>query len=250
MQDLAASMMETADSARQANRLAESASAAAQQGGSVVHRLVATLETVRRSAARLDQLGEDIEIACGRAGSLALGTAVEAAQYGPQAQAFAQVACEVRALAGRAVADAREARELAQATVAAIEGGTATALDAGSSMADLASSVQEVGDIVNRIGCASAARAENLAGVNQAIVRMDELTQQGTRMVEDAAMAARTLQQQALSLSQAVASFRLDEAVQAPELQHEEGAAEALNKRPGSPRHPYLRLASSRRGKD
>ena len=80
---------------------------------------------------------------------------------------------------------------------------------------------------------------------------MDELTQQGTRMVEEAAMAARTLQQQALSLSQAVAAFRLDEAVQAaPAPVNEDGAAGAPDKRPGSPGHPYLRLASSRRGKD
>jgi methyl-accepting chemotaxis protein len=249
MEDLAASMMETADSARLANRLTEAASSAAQQGGSVVHRLVATLENVRRSAARLDEIGETIETACSRAGALALNAAVEAAQTGPQAWTFAQAACEVRALAGRAVAGAREARELAREAMATIEGGTATALDAGSSMADLASSVQEVGDIVNRIGCASAARAENLAGVNQAIVRMDELTQQGTRMVEDAAIAARTLQQQALSLSQAVAAFRLDEAVQAPaEAEQEDRAAGAPVKRPGGPgQHPYLRLASSRR---
>jgi methyl-accepting chemotaxis protein len=251
MQDLASAMKETADSARQANRLAEAASSAAQQGGNVVHRLVATLESVRRSATRLDEIGESIEIACARAGSLALGAAVEAAQSGPQAWNFAQSACEVRALAGRAAAGAREARELAREAVAAIEGGTGIALDAGASMAMLTSSVQEVGDIVNRIGSASAARAENLAGVNQAIVRMDELTQQGTRMVEDAAMAARSLQAQALSLSQAVAAFRLDEAVQAPpEAVNEDGAAGTLDKRPGSPGHPYLRLASSRRGKD
>jgi methyl-accepting chemotaxis protein len=251
MQDLASTMMETADSARQANRLAEAASSAAQQGGDVVHRLVATLENVRRCATRLDEIGESIEIACARAGSLALGAAVEAAQSGPQEWRFAQAACEVRALAGRAVAGAREARTLAREAVAAIEGGTGIALDAGASMAMLTSSVQEVGDIVNRIGSASAARAENLAGVNQAIVRMDELTQQGTRMVEDAAMAARTLQAQALSLSQAVAAFRLDEAVQAPpEAVNEDGAAGAPDRRPGSPGHPYLRLASSRRGKD
>lgn len=251
MQDLAAVMMETAYSARQANRLTEAASTAAQQGGSVVHRLVATLESVRRSATRLDQVGEDIEIACARAGGVALNAAVDAAQGGPQAVNFAQAACEVRALAGRAVAGAREARELAREAMAAIEGGTGIALDAGSSMADLASSVQAVGHIVNRIGSTSAERAENLAGVNQAIVRMDELTQQGTRMVEDAAMAARSLQEQALSLSQAVASFRLDEAVQtSPEAEQENGAAGAPDRRPGSPGHPYLRLASSRRGKD
>jgi methyl-accepting chemotaxis protein len=247
MHELAAAMMETADSARVANRLAEAASSAAQEGGSVVHRLVATLENVRRSAARLDELGEDIETACGRAGALALNVAVEAAQNGPQAVGFAQAACEVRALAGRAAAGARAARELAREAVSAIEIGSASALDAGSSMADLASSVQEVGDIVSRIGCASAARAENLAGVNQAIVRMDELSQQGTRMVEDAALAARSLQQQALSLSQAVAAFRLDEAVQAPSCIAEiVGAAGAPDRRPGGPGHPYLRLASSR----
>jgi methyl-accepting chemotaxis protein len=251
MQDLASAMRETADSARQANRLAEAASSAAQQGGDVVHRLVATLESVRRAAVRMDVLGETIEQDCVRAGGLALGAAVEAAQGGPQAWNFAQAACEVRTLAGRAVAGAREARDLARETLAAIEGGTGIALDAGTRMAILSSSVQEVGDIVNRIGSASAARAENLAGVNQAIVRMDELNQQGTRMVEDAAMAARTLQEQALSLSQAVAAFRLDEAVQAaPEAVNEGGAAGASDRRPGSPGHPYLRLASSRRGKD
>jgi methyl-accepting chemotaxis protein len=248
MQDLASAMRETADSAQQANRLAEAASSAAQQGGDVVHRLVATLESVRRSATRMDELTESIELACARAGGLALDAAVQAAQGGPQALNFAQAACEVRALAGRAVAGAREARELAREAMAAIEGGTGIALDAGTSMAILTSSVQAVGDIVNRIGSASAARAENLAGVNQAIVRMDELTQQGTRMVEDAAMAARTLQEQALSLSQAVAAFRLDEVVQtAPDAVNEDGAAGALDKRPGSPGHPYLRLASSRR---
>lgn len=252
MQELAAAMNLTADSAQQVNRLTESASAAAQQGGSVVHRLVTTLETVRRSAGRLEELGASIETTLGRAGTLALNAAVEAAQTGEQGQSFAQTACDVRVLAQRAALAAHEARELARQTMATIESGSAWAAQAGSSMADLASSVQEVGDIVNRIGCASAERAQELAGVNQAIVRMDEMTQQGSRMVEEAAMAARSLQQQALSLSRAVATFRLDEALHGhdgheADLRNRKEAAEVSGaKRPGDPSHPYLRLATSR----
>jgi methyl-accepting chemotaxis protein len=258
MQELAAAINATADSAQQANRLTESASEAAQQGNSVVHRLVTTLDTVRRSAGRLEELGGTIETTLGRAGMLALNAAVEAAQSGEGGQSFAQAACDIRALAQRAALAAHEARELARQSVATIESGHAWALDAGTSMADLASSVQEVGDIVNRIGCASAERVQELAGVNQAIVRMDEMTQQGSRMVEEAALAARSLQQQALTLSRAVAAFRLDEAVHGPDApvnthdlrnraeQKDSGPAGTPDRRPGGAGHPYLRLAASR----
>jgi methyl-accepting chemotaxis protein len=258
MQELAAAISRTADSAEQANRLTESASEAAQQGNSVVHRLVTTLDSVRRSASRLEELGGTIETALDRAGMLALNAAVEAAQTGEGGQSFAQAACDIRALAQRAALAAHEARELAQQSVATIESGHAWALDAGTSMADLASSVQEVGDIVNRIGCASAERVQELAGVNQAIVRMDEMTQQGSRMVEEAALAARSLQQQALTLSRAVAAFRLDEAVHGPDTpvnthdlrnraeQNDAGPVGSPDRRPGGAGHPYLRLAASR----
>jgi methyl-accepting chemotaxis protein len=248
MQDLATAMSLTADSAQHANRLAESATEAAQQGGSVVHRLVATLENVRRSASRLEELNASIETTLGRAGTLALNAAVEAAQSGEQGQGFAQTACDLRALAQGAALAAHEARELAQQAVSTIESGSAWAAQAGSSMADLASSVQEVGDIVNRIGSASVERAQELAGVNQAIVRMDEMTQQGSRMVEEAAMAARSLQQQALTLSRAVAAFRLDEALQGADHSSENETAPqgTPEGRPGGAGHPYLRLATSR----
>jgi methyl-accepting chemotaxis protein len=188
---------------------------------------------------------------------LALNAAVEAAQTGEGGQSFAQAACDIRALAQRAALAAHEARELARQSMATIESGSAWAAEAGTSMADLASSVQEVGDIVNRIGCASAERVQELAGVNQAIVRMDEMTQQGSRAVEEAALAARSLQQQALTLSRAVAAFRLDEAVHGPDgavaraaadhdLRNQPAPQGTPNGRPGGAGHPYLRLAASR----
>lgn len=246
MRALSAALDRNADGARRANLLAENASHAAQQGGGVVHRLVATMEEVRRSALRLEALGAGIDAALGRAGALALETAAAGADAGPEA---AQAACELRALARRARQAACEARDLARGAVAAIESGSAWASAAGASMADLASSVQEVGDIVVGIGDASSACALDLAGVSQAIVRMDEMTRQGSRMVEEAALAARGLQQQALALSRAVATFRLDEAAQARAAENETappGTPETA-RRPGRAGHPYLRLASSRK---
>jgi methyl-accepting chemotaxis protein len=255
MRDLAAAMDLNADSALAANRLAEDASYAAQQGGGTVHRLVATMEEVRRTALRLEALGAGIEATLVRAGAVALDAAVDAARAGPAGQQAAQAVCELRMLAQRAQEAARETRTLARGAVGAIEDGTACAAQAGSSMADLASSVQEVGDIVNRIGSASSERARDLDGVSQAIVRMDEMTRQGSRLVEEAAMAARSLQQQALALSRAVATFRLDEALHAPgagtPATQDETAPHGtpLAGRPGGAGHPYLRLAS-RRGQD
>jgi methyl-accepting chemotaxis protein len=150
---------------------------------------------------------------------------------------------EARALARRAQRAAREARTLARETVAALDGGSACALETGSTMAGLAGAVEDMAGIIGNLGGTGTERSRELAGATQAIMRMDELTQQGSRMVEEAALAARTLQQQALGLARTVAVFRLDEAVQgsnetAPPGMH------ALH--PGRAGRPYLRLASSR----
>jgi methyl-accepting chemotaxis protein len=233
LRELAVALDRNAAGAEQANRLAESAAAAARHGGGVVHRLVATMEQVRRTALRLEALGATIDATMGRA------------LHGGAAD-------ELPGLARCAQLAAREARELAHGAVAAIGNGSAWAAAAGASMADLAGSVQEVGDIARRIGDASSARALDLAGVSQAIVRMDEMTRQGSCMVEEAALAARGLQQQALALSRAVASFRLDEAVADGRGQNKTAphGTPGEGGRPGGAGHPYLRLASSRgRGK-
>jgi len=213
MQELAATVHQNADSAQAANRLAESASNVAQQGENVVDRLVTTMETVKGSACRVGEIVSQIDAIAVETGTLALNAALEAARAGEQGRGFALVAGEVRTLALRAGAAAREIRELVAHAVAEIEGGTAWAAQAGSSMATLAVSVQQVGDIVSQISCASREQASGLNEVNEAIVQMDQVTQRNSTLVEEAADAARTLQMQALTLSRAVASFRLDEAV-------------------------------------
>jgi methyl-accepting chemotaxis protein len=247
MQELAATMNHTADSAQAANRLAESASSVAQMSSSVVDRLVNTMASVKGSSHRVVEIVGLIDSIANQTGTLALNAAVEAARAGEHGREFAAVASEVRSLARRASTAAREIRDLVAASVAEIEGDTAWAAEAESSMAHLADSVQQVGTIVSQISSVSAEQATGLSEVNQAIVQMDEMTQQNSYLVEEAATAARTLQEQALTLSRAVAAFRLDEAVQLPpEVPAPEPVTADLRERRRQVEHPYLRLASSR----
>jgi methyl-accepting chemotaxis protein len=233
IQALAAAAGSGAADARTADGLAARAGAAAEEGNGMVHRLVATMEQVRRSAVRMERIGAAIEGSLARAGRLE-------ADGGDGGRA-------ARALARRAYHAAREARLLARATLAAIDEGATPAVDAGVAMADLADVVGDIAGIVDRIGADSRARAHELDGAAQAIVRMDELTQQGSRMVEEAALAARSLQQQALGLARTVAAFRLDEAAHGADDNTNETAPPWTQMlRPGRAGRPYLRLASSR----
>jgi methyl-accepting chemotaxis protein len=246
MQELAATVNQTADSAQAANRLAASASSEAQKGGNVVDRLVTTLASVKGNSRRVVEIVGLIDAIANETGTLALNATLEAARVGEHGRDFALVASEVRSLAQRSSTAAREIRELVAQSVAEIEGGTAWAAEAGSSMADIVSSVQQVGDIITRISCTSAEQASGLSEVNQAIVQMDEMTQQNTTLVEETAAAARSLQEQALSLSRAVAAFRLDEALPPPRVADNIEVVDLRHDRRRNRSHPHLRLASSR----
>jgi methyl-accepting chemotaxis protein len=232
MQVLTQTVSRTASSVLAANRLAESASSHAQKGGGVVERLVLTMKSIRGSANRVVEIVGTIDAIACQTNILALNAAVEAARAGEQGRGFAVVAGEVRALAQRSAQAAREIKELILQSVAEIEGGSASAAEAGYNMADIVASVQEVGQIISQIGNASAEQASGLTEMNQAIVQMDEMTQQNSALVEQAAAAAESLQDQALSLSRAVSAFKLDE-VSAPPPEP-------------PPKKPHLRLASKR----
>jgi methyl-accepting chemotaxis protein len=249
MQELAAAVNQNADSAQAANRLAATATTVAQQGGSMVDQLMQTMESVKGSSRRVAELVSTIDALASETGTLALNAAVEAARAGEHGRDFAEVASEVRTLAQRAGAAAREIRELAVQSVAQIEGGTAWAAEAGHSMADIASSVQQVGTIMSQISSASVGQASGLSEVNQAIVHMDEVSQRNSALVEEAAQAARSLQVQAMTLSRAVSAFRLDEVVQDEAAVPDEPgkpAARVLHNRRRNPVHPHLVLASRR----
>jgi methyl-accepting chemotaxis protein len=250
MQELAATVNQTVDSAQAANRLAATASTVAQQGGSMVDQLMNTMESVKGSSRRVAELVSTIDEVANETGTLALNAAVEAARAGEHGREFAAVASEVRALAQRAGAAAREIRELAVQSVAQIEGGTAWAAEAGHSMADIANSVQQVGTIINQISSASVGQASGLSEVNQAIVHMDQVSQRNSALVEEAADAARSLQMQAMTLSRAVSAFRLDEAVEGepavPPPAPAPEPAPLIHNRRRNPVRPHLVIASRR----
>jgi methyl-accepting chemotaxis protein len=248
MQELAATVNLTADSAQAANRLAETASSVARQGGSVVDQLMGTMESVKGSAHRVAELVGTIDALVNETSTLALNAALDAARAGESGRGFADAASQMRALAQRASAAAREIRELAVQSVAQIEGGTAWAAEAGHRMAHIASSVQQVGTIISQISSANAEQASGLSEVNQAIVQMDQITQRNSTLVEEAAAAARSLQMQALTLSRTVAAFRLDEAVQAgaEPTAPAHGEEKPMHDRRRNPSRPHLHLAASR----
>jgi methyl-accepting chemotaxis protein len=256
MQELAQTVTATTDSALAANRLAHAASTSARHGGISVERMAATMELVKSDALRAAEVAAVIDSVASEAGTLALNAALASARSGEGGREFADAAAEVRALAQRAAGAAREVRELAARSVAEIESCATLALDAGSSMVQVAGEVREVGALAERIGSAGLEQAGSLQEVNQAIVRMDEVTQQNCALVEEAAAAARTLQMQARALSRTVAAFRLDESDSAAP------AAEPARKESGVPQQPqtrdlprerrrhersHLRLASSRK---
>lgn len=240
--ELGAAAGDTLGRARSANRLADEASMQALCGGGVLDRLVLTMATVRASSQRVAQIvGVIDKLAC-QTNALALNAALEAAKAGERGSAFAAVAGEVRALAQQSAGAAQEIKALVARSLADIDGGSASASEAGRRMAGIAQSVQQVGEMVSRIGDTSAGQAGGIDTVSEAIVEMDQITQQNSVLVTEAASAAQRLQSQALSLSSAVGRFRFDDSAQ--EVTGVTEAADAAG--PPEKTRPHLRLASRR----
>jgi methyl-accepting chemotaxis protein len=242
MQQLTATVSETANNAQLANELARSATGYAVRGGTVVQRLEVTMASIRGSSRKVVEIVGVIDGIAFQTNLLALNAAVEAARAGEHGRGFAVVAGEVRTLAQRSATAAREIKTLIAQSVAEIEGGSRSVEEAGSSMADIVTSVRQVGDIISQISQASAEQAAGLQDVNHAIVQMDQVTQQNMALVEQAAAASGSLQQQAVSLSEAVTLFKLDDVAARPELALAAGA----KKNAGTSQVARLRLASNR----
>jgi methyl-accepting chemotaxis protein len=216
VEQLTAVLTRTATSAQAANRLAENASSVALRGGDMVGKLLSTMESIKGSSGKVVEIAGVIDNIANQTNILALNAAVEAAHAGETGSGFALVATEVRMLAQQSATAAREIRELIALSVAEIDGGSESVAQAGHNMADIATSVQQVGDIISQISHASAKQASGISEVSQAIVQMDQMTQQNCSLVTEAAAAAASLQQQAISLARAVAGFNLDEATLLP----------------------------------
>ena len=216
LQDTSASMAEmnstvqhNAETARQANDVASSASAAAHKGGQVVGQVVTTMQDITASSHKIADIIGVIDGIAFQTNILALNAAVEAARAGEQGRGFAVVASEVRSLAGRSAQAAKEIKELINASVERVETGTQLVQDAGTTMDDIVQSVQRVTDMIGQITAASAEQSTGITQVNQAVGQLDQMTQQNAALVEESAAAAQSLHEQAAQLTQVVAVFKV-----------------------------------------
>ena len=210
MEQLASTVEQNSSNAVQANDMAHGASQVAGKGGDIVTQVVATMGEIRVSSKEIVSIISIIEGIAFQTNILALNAAVEAARAGEQGRGFAVVASEVRSLAQRSATAAKEIKQLIDASVKKVEAGTVLAEHAGVTMREIIDSVQRVSSIMGDIATASREQSSGIAQVNDAVSQMDEVTQQNAALVEQAAAAAGSLQDQTLKLEQALTVFKLN----------------------------------------
>jgi methyl-accepting chemotaxis protein len=210
MEQLTGTVGQNTENARQARRLAVSASEVASRGGAVVADVVLTMGSISESSKKIADITGVIDGIAFQTNILALNAAVEAARAGEQGRGFAVVASEVRNLAQRSAQAAREIKELIGDSVGKVDSGARLVDQAGATMQEIVSSVQRVTDIMAEISTASEEQTSGLGQINQAIGHMDSITQQNVALVEEAAAASDALQEQAGRLAATVGVFRTD----------------------------------------
>jgi methyl-accepting chemotaxis protein len=210
MEELTSTVKQNAENAKQANQLAIGASDVAGKGGAVVSQVVGTMSSINESSRKIVDIISVIDGIAFQTNILALNAAVEAARAGEQGRGFAVVAAEVRNLAQRSAAAAKEIKILIGDSVDKVENGSRLVEQAGQTMEEIVTSIKRVTDIMSEISAASMEQSAGIDQVHQAITQMDEVTQQNAALVEEAAAAAESLEEQAQSLSQSVSIFKLD----------------------------------------
>ena len=210
MEELTSTVGQNAENARQANQLSTNASGIALKGGAVVGEVVQTMASISSSSKKIMDIISVIEGIAFQTNILALNAAVAAARAGEQGRGFAVVAGEVRNLAQRSAAAAKEITGLINDSVDKVNAGSKLVNQAGVTMDEIVAAVKRVTDIMSEIAAASNEQSGGIAQVNQAIIQMDEVTQQNAALVEQAAAAAESMQEQVGALMHAVSIFKLD----------------------------------------
>ncbi|MYM36974.1 HAMP domain-containing protein [Duganella sp. FT94W] len=216
IEELTSTVKQNSENAQQARSLVEGASATAAQGGEVMQQVVATMNDINDASRKIVDITGVIDGIAFQTNILALNAAVEAARAGEQGRGFAVVATEVRNLAQRSASAAKEIKVLIDDSVQKIQLGTNLVEQAGTTMTTLVGNVHQVTQIVGEIAVASREQSDGIDQVNQAVAQMDEVTQQNAALVEEAAAATQSLQEQAAELQQTVSIFKINEGAAAP----------------------------------
>ncbi|NTV69400.1 MAG: chemotaxis protein [Azonexaceae bacterium] len=245
MEQLTSTVRQNADNARQANELAGTAQRVADKGGEVVGQVVNTMSAIHQSSSKIADIIGVIDGIAFQTNILALNAAVEAARAGEQGRGFAVVATEVRNLAQRSAAAAKEIKGLISDSVDKVETGNKLVDQAGRTMEEVVSSIKRVAKIMGDISDASTEQSAGIEQVSLAVSQMDEVTQQNAALVEQAAAAAESLEEQAHQLTQTVAVFRIGDSnmtsrLASPPPRIERKAESAMKTEP--PRGPKAQL--------
>ena len=210
MDTLTGTVRQSAEAAHQAHALVSAASEVAGRGGAIASRVVATMDEIDSSSRRIADIVGVIDGIAAQTNILALNAAVEAARAGDSGRGFAVVAGEVRTLAGRSAAAAREIKELIAASLRKVEAGARLAGDAGATMTEIVAAVEAVSEIMARTAAAASEQSEGIGQVHGSVAQLDQITQQNAALVEQAAAAADSLRDQATRLAQVVSLFQLE----------------------------------------
>jgi methyl-accepting chemotaxis protein len=232
MEELTSTVQQNAENARQASQLVVAASDFATRGGEVVGQVVNTMGAIKESSSKIVDIIGVIDGIAFQTNILALNAAVEAARAGEQGRGFAVVASEVRNLAQRSAAAAKEIKELIGHSVGTVDEGARLVDQAGETMEGIVKAVRQVSDIMQQISAASQEQSSGIAQVNQAIVSIDDVTQQNAALVEQAAAAAQSMRDQAEMLADAVSVFRLADQQANPERLAVRAVVKASVRRP------------------
>ena len=215
MEQVAATVRHTASHAHEATGVASRNAAAALHGGEVMDRVVATMQGIQTSSARIRDIIGVIDSIAFQTNILALNAAVEAARAGEQGRGFAVVASEVRALAGRSASSAGEIKRLISDSVSQVDAGTGIVRQAGAAIAEVVDTARQVQQLLGEIDVGSREQSQGVAHVGTTVQELDKSSQQNAALVEETAAAAASLRDQALALAERVARFRLPESASA-----------------------------------